>query len=256
MSWSSRRQFGILSTLALAVLLPVVGVATYLLWERPTCTDGIRNGAERGIDCGGACRTVCTQEANPVMLSWVRAFPVSPGWYNVVALVENSNASARADGLRYRVRIYDEDGVTVAEREGVTDLDPQSVLPIVELGLSTGERRAARAGFEWIGGDPEWVAAEAEPRVVVIADEQIDKQDAEPRVLATVQNVGVLPIDRVAVVALAFGEDGNAVAASRTWVDRLAPGESRRVTFTWPAPWPGVATSLQVIPAYDAPVVR
>lgn len=255
MSWSTRRQFGILSTLALAVIVPVVGVATYLLWERPACDDGIQNGGERGVDCGGACERVCTNEANPIVLSWVRAFPVSPGWYNVVAMVENPNASARADGLRYRMRVYDEDGVTVAERDGAADIDPQSVQPIVELGLETGERRAARASFEWLE-DPRWVTAEPEARLVSISDERIEAQGAEPRIRASVQNLGVLPIPRIAVVAIAYGPDGNALAASRTWVERLGAGESKRVTFTWPVPWPGEATSLEVMPLYDVPKVR
>lgn len=256
MSWSTRRQFSILTALALVVATPVVLVAGYLLWERPSCDDGVQNGGERGVDCGGACELVCTREANPIVVSWVRAFEVSPGWYNVVAMVENPNASARADGLRYRVRVYDEDEVAVAEREGVADLDPQSVLPIVELGLETGERRARRAGFEWLTEEPRWVTAEPEPRVVVIADERIEAQGAEPRVRAIVQNIGVLLVPRIAVVAVAYGQAGNAIAASRTWVERLGSGESKEVIFTWPFPWPEEAESLTVHPLYDAPVVR
>lgn len=255
MSWSSRRQFGILSALALLVAVPVVGVATYLLWERPTCEDGIQNGGERGIDCGGSCALVCTREVNEPTVSWVRAFPVSKGRYNVVAMVENSNIAARADGVRYRIRVYDEDEVTVAEREGVADLDPQSSLPIVELGLETGERSVARAGFELLD-DPVWVRAEPEPRPVAVIDERIEIQGAEPRVRASIQNLGVLPIGRVAVVALVYDIDRNVIAASRTWAENLGAGASRDVAFTWPAPWTAPATSLEVVPIYDAPRVR
>lgn len=255
MSWSTRRQFGILSALGLAVALPVVGVGAYLLWERPSCVDGVQNGGERGVDCGGACALVCTSEANPAVLSWVRAFPVSPGWYNVVAMVENPNAAARADGLRYRIRVYDEDDVAVAEREGSVGIDPQSVQPIVELGLETGERRAVRASFEWLD-EPVWVAATPEARLIAIVDERIEAQGAEPRIRASVQNLGVRPVLRIAVVAIAYGAEGNALAASRTWVERLDAGESKPVVFTWPSPWPGEATSLEVMPLYDAPRIR
>lgn len=252
MSWSSRRQFGILTALAVVVAVPVVAVATYLLWERPTCDDGIRNGGERGVDCGGACALVCTSEANPIVLDWVRPFPVSKGRYNVVAVVENSNVAARADGLRYRIRVYDQDDVAVAEREGVADLDPQTTLPIVELGLDTGERRGERASFEWLD-EPRWAKAEPEPRLVAVVDERIEAQDDEPRIRASLQNLGVLPVGPIAVVALAYDVAGNAVAVSRTIVDRLEAGASREVAFTWPAPWPSPATGLEVIPLYDAP---
>ncbi len=73
---------------------------------------------------------------------------------------------------------------------------------------------------------------------------------------ASVQNLGVVPVGPIAVVAVAYGPDGNAVAASRTWVDRLPGGESKSVIFTWPAPWPAEATSLEVMPVYDVPQAR
>jgi hypothetical protein len=256
MSWSSRRQFSIIAALAFAVFVPIVGVAVYFLWERPSCEDGIQNGGERDVDCGGPCRLVCTREANPPTVLWVRPFEVAPGWYNVVALIENSNAAARADGLAYRVRVYDEDEVAVAEREGILGLDPQSVLPVVELGLETGARRGVRASFEWLGAEPRWVTAAPEARLIVVADERIEEQGIEPRVRASVQNIGVLPVEGIAVVAVAYGPDGNAIAASRTLVNRLEGGESRPVVFTWPAPWPAEATGLEVIPVYNAPAPR
>lgn len=252
MSWSSRRQFGILAALAGIVAVPVALVGAYLLWERPTCDDGILNGEERGVDCGGSCSLVCTDEANPATVAWVRAFPVGPGRYNVVAMVENPNVAARADGLRYRVRVYDADDVAVAERVGEVDLDPRTVVPVVELGLDAGERAVTRASLEWLD-DPLWVQAEGEPRVVVVVDERIERQGAEPRARASVQNTGVLPVGKIAVVAVAYGADGNAVAATRTWVERLAAGESREVVFAWSAPWPSEAEDLQVVLAYDAP---
>lgn len=255
MSWSSRRQFRIVAIFSAVFALPIVLALFYFLWERPSCEDGVRNGGESGVDCGGSCQVVCTGEANPIVLSWVRPFPVSPGWYNVVAVVENPNTLARAAGLRYRFRIYDEDGVTVAERLGVADVEPQSVFPIVELGLGTGARRAARASFEWLD-EPRWVKASPAPRLVAVADERIETQVGEPRIRATIQNVGALPVGKVAVVAIAYDVDGNALAASRTLVDSLPAGASKSVVFTWPAPWPGEATSLEVTPLYDAPVLR
>jgi hypothetical protein len=255
MSWSSRRQFGILAAFGAIVAVPVTLAAAYLLWERPTCDDGIWNGGETGVDCGGACALVCVDEANPIVLSWVRAFMVAPGRYNVVALVENPNSAARADNLRYRVRVLDEDGVAVAEREGRADLDPQSLLPIVELGLDTGERAAARAEFAWLD-EPTWAQAEPEARVIAVVDERIDAEGAEPRVRASIQNLGVLPIGDVSVVAIVYDIDGNAIAASRTLVDRLAAGERREVVFTWPAAWSAAAEGIDVMPVYDAPSAR
>ena len=37
--------------------------AICLLWLAPTCTDGIQNGGETGIDCGGSCPLKCDSES-------------------------------------------------------------------------------------------------------------------------------------------------------------------------------------------------
>jgi hypothetical protein len=101
-----------------------------------------------------------------------------------------------------------------------------------------------------------WSIPDPVPLFVAIVDERIEAQGAEPRVIAGAQNIGVLPVGRVAVVVVAYDVDGNALAASRTLIDRLAAGESREVTFTWPTAWSAQAVSLDVIPVYDAPRVR
>ena len=36
----------------------------------PTCFDGKANGLENGIDCGGNCNLMCTDEVKPLIVEW------------------------------------------------------------------------------------------------------------------------------------------------------------------------------------------
>ena len=75
----------------------VVGFIAYrVLYEAPTCSDGVQNGDEEGVDCGGACDRVCSFQAVDPIVLWERFFEVGPGVYNTVALIENPNVNTIA----------------------------------------------------------------------------------------------------------------------------------------------------------------
>jgi hypothetical protein len=72
---------------------------------------------------------------------------------------------------------------------------------------------------------------------VVVKDQQISSEDTAPRVVANVENIGNIPASNIDVVAVVFDINGNAIGASRTFVESLARGEKQQVSFTWPAPF-------------------
>lgn len=249
--WGFRRQVRIAAVFAMFIFLPIVALAGYLLWERPTCADGKRNGDESGVDCGGSCKVVCSEEANPALVTWTRMFQVAPGRYNVVAYVQNPNVAAEARDIPYRFQLLDDAGAPIAEREGTVTLHPLFATPVVENGLSTGARTAAKVSFRFLE-DPAWRKAPPQEPIVAVADERI-LPGPEPRVVATVENSSLQGVKNLYVVAIVYDVTGNAVGASRTLVDLLDPGARQTLTFTWAAPFESAGASLEVVPLYDAP---
>ena len=54
-SWSSERK-SVYALIMLVIVLALIGVPSYFLfYTPPSCTDGVKNGTEQGIDCGGSC---------------------------------------------------------------------------------------------------------------------------------------------------------------------------------------------------------
>ena len=77
MSWAMRRRF-IYGGSVLLVLTLVLGALFWdFLYSAPTCTDGKKNGDEKGIDCGGSCQILCTTDALTPVVIFAKVFNIS-----------------------------------------------------------------------------------------------------------------------------------------------------------------------------------
>lgn len=247
MSWAARRRALYLSILGGVVLVVLAFILVPVFYRPPTCSDGVQNSDERGVDCGGSCARFCAFEVSPPSVSFARTLPVARGVYNVIAYVLNPNVGASADRVPYSVRVFDEENVLIAERKGETFLTANSVNPIFEPSIVAGERTPARTFFEFTG-EPVWERSvlSAQPfavRSLVITDER-----SSPRLTAEVENLLAERLDSVEVVATLFDADGNALATSRTVVESLGKHETVPVVFTWPEPFARPVARIDVMP--------
>ena len=96
MSWSERRKL-IYATIAVGMIITVLLILYFSLFYRtPTCFDGIMNGSESGIDCGGKCSRLCQNAFLQPHIEWGEAKleKVSDGLYNVSSYIVNPNIMA------------------------------------------------------------------------------------------------------------------------------------------------------------------
>ena len=92
MEWAHKRQLKYLMIVLSVILLSVAFIAYRLFFSQPaTCFDNKQNGAESGIDCGGACERICLAEQRELMVHWARPSRVTDNVYNAVAYIENRN---------------------------------------------------------------------------------------------------------------------------------------------------------------------
>lgn len=233
MSWATQRKL-----LYFLVFLVVFGVVilylTYpLLNKAPTCVDGKQNGDESGVDCGGACQLLCIEQLAELNVKWVRAFEVSRGNYDVVAYVENRNVGAGIEKLLYRVKLYDDKGLFITQRDGKTFVGSNGVFAIFEAGLRTGESVPKKAFVEfedisWSRTDPRSSAIK-----VSIKNQKLENASTTPKLFSEVYNDSLLNLKNITLVALLYGFDDNVLAASSATLDSLKPRASDDVYFTW-----------------------
>ncbi len=243
MSWAGRRQGVYLGTFAIIVFAIVGSIAFAFFSRPPSCTNNIKDGKETGVDCGGTCARICEGIAQEPVVLWTRYFELAPTIYTVAAMVENKNPESYVKAARYVFKLYDATNVLIAQRQGVASIAPTRFVPIVETGISTGNRVPVKAFFEFID-QPLWDNAENTPTLTILKK---DADFAQRKITVTVRNDSIGEVRSVPVAVVVYDENGTAIAASRSVIARLPKGSGETVVFTWPLPFKNTPVNFEVI---------
>src|ERR1035437_3477389 len=110
-AWSAKRRmlYGGGFVLVLAIIASLLFFR--FVYRAPSCSDGIQNGSEAGVDCGGSCTTLCSNQTVAPIVYWAKAFNVLGDVYNVAAYVENPNTSSGNPQANYDFKIYDANNI-------------------------------------------------------------------------------------------------------------------------------------------------
>lgn len=238
MNWATRRQLEYLTLAFFAVLIFIVLPFFVFIYKAPTCFDGKMNGAETGVDCGGACKLLCPADvAEPVSRTDPRLFKMKDGLYSVVAELDNVNASGEVYSAPYAFKLYDASGTLITERDGKTFIPRGQTFAIFESGIDTGNRIPTRATFAFTGSLT-WTRNTDPSPDVEVTHGVLMNASTSPRVQATVTNNSLSRVQNIDLVALVSDASGNTIGASHTYIDSLEAGDSQTVTFTWTTPFP------------------
>lgn len=250
MSWGTSRRNSVLFILLTIVIVPIVIIAFVIFYEPPTCFDKKQNGTETGVDCGGSCELLCTNQVIKPVVLWERAFRVSDGIYNLLAYVENPNPTAFVRDAQYIFKLYNEDNVLIGEKTGVFSIAPKSSRPIIENNIQTFQQVPTRVTLD-IVGDLIYEQTEPKDSLVIIKDEFIENESKSPRVKAKIQNISLNNIKDIDVVVIIYDVFDNVLGTSSTYVDQLLSEESKDIVFTWPQPFNDEVARIELIPLYD-----
>lgn len=237
-----RLQYGV----GFSVFWLLVGGLLYqqYIYEPPTCFDGMQNGEERGVDCGGGCLRICTADVIAPSVKWAQSFKIRDGQYNIVGYVENRNQDIASPDVPYKVSIYDTDGL-ITEKTGSTPLPPDSVYPIFVGPLQLGDRVPTNTFLE-LGTATEWYPSDMGRNQFTVSGRNLTGEDTRPRLEAQIINNSLVEAKSVEVVATMFDVRGNALNSSRTFVTNFAPRSQETIVFTWPEPIAKTLRSCEV----------
>jgi len=250
-SWGTNRR-NLIIFIIFAILISVGGLVTGVFYyEESTCFDEKQNGLESGIDCGGSCQLLCSNQLIEPIVQWNRHFEVVPGIYNVLAYVENPNPTAGSERAEYVFKLFNRENVQLAERNGSIEINPKEVIPIIETNLNTGELIPFRSTFEFTNNIV-WEKKNPTEKVLVIRDENLSLDDGLPEITAEVFNSSIQAIKNIAVLVIVYDINDNAIASSRTFVDSLGKDQSKNIIFTWPSPFQTQYSRFEIIPLYDS----
>lgn len=246
MNWRARRKL-YYTLIALFPLVVIAGVIYYsTFFPEPTCFDGEQNGTETGIDCGGPCDKICQSNTASVSVRWSKSFPVSGDIYNTAAWIQNPNITLQAESVPYRFRLFDQDGLLIAERRGQMRIPPQPTTIAFEAGVDTDGRTVARTEFDFIER-PFWEETDLSPAQFPISNKTLTgATSSSPRLTFDITNQSVQDYSNMEVSTVVFDGLNNPVHVSRTKIGRF-PGQSTQTgVFTWREPFPTRTVSCVV----------
>lgn len=254
MTWASERQIIVFLVIGAILVALAAGLYFLLLYEGPSCTDGIRNGRETGVDCGGTCAYLCLATEEPPTVLFTQAMLNGEGRTDVISLVENKNQRSAAQDVPYTINIFGYDQALIQSVTGTLDLPPGATMPVFVPGVASGYATPGASFLSIASSSVRWYAENTDPRIVPSVSKVTLNEDTDtPRITATLGNPDVRPMRGVKVIVIVFDASGNAIAASQTIVPLIRAQGSAIATFTWNAPFEGVPVQIRVLPVIPLP---
>jgi hypothetical protein len=248
-TWSGKRKLFYSSLLVGVVVFFVAFPILYFSYKAPTCFDGIRNGDEQNIDCGGSCVRLCQSSFLPPRIVWggAKLEKVADGLYNVASLIENKNIAGAAVNVPYKVSLYDDRGVFILEKTGVVTLYAHRNSLAFIPAINTDKRIPVKATFEFTKS-PQWFKSSDDLLGLSIIDKKYTEDETGSSLEVTVQNNTLYEYKNILVSVILSDLNGNVIGFSRTIIDSISPKGAREIApFTWPIGRNGKVASIEVI---------
>ncbi len=248
-TWATKRKLTYISGVIVAAVV-IIGIPAFLLfYKAPTCSDGIQNEGEQGIDCGGPCRTLCQTDFLSPVVVWASSEEVAPGLYNLGAYIENPNIDGGAVNVPYQFSVFDSQGILITHVTGTMNIPPnRNTLAFV--GAVNMEQRIPAAGgvqFSFIAS-PTWAKAEDTLGNISISNKQYTEDSSGASLQATITNTALTPYNNLTVFSVLSDANGNEIGFSKTAINQIAGGASVVAPFTWPASFNGAVVSEDILP--------
>lgn len=251
MDWSTSRKTKIITSIS-AILLVILSSFVYFKFIKHelTCFDGKQNQDERGIDCGGICSIMCLADTKPLIPLWTRPLKITGDVYSVVSYIENQNIGNGVKKVPYELRLYDDKNILVSQPiRGETFIGPNDRTAIFETAIKVGNRIPKTAFLKFLQ-QPEFIRIDERfnDQNLVAEGDVLSDLETSPKIAAVVRNKTIETFKNIPVVAIVYDTEGNALAASQTFIDEIGPEESVNVYFSWPEPFSGTPARREIIP--------
>lgn len=236
MSWAARRRLIYGGIFLVVVVLFSSLIFWKVFYQSPTCSDGIKNGDEKSVDCGGSCKNLCTSDAlNPIVM-WSKIFNVSGDVYTIVSYVENPNINSINRSAKYQFKVYDENDKVVTTIDGETTIPKGKKFAVFENGVVIKNSKPKSVEMDFTYFDPWEKDSSVDPSLTLKYGALISTSTV-PKIIGTITNDSLenIPVVELAVFVLDGNE--NVVAASRSFVDNLSKRTTQDFVFTWPKPF-------------------
>jgi hypothetical protein len=208
----------------------------YSFRPAPTCSDGIQNQGEEGIDCGGPCSSCELAELNEIEVLWTKALLVRDNFYDLAAQIRNPNQNYGSGQLPYQFEIYDSASNLIGHFSGQTFILPNQTKYLIATRIESN-RPIQRVELSF-GKEINWQKLEDIQSFQLSVEKKEYRllSDQEPgfsQTRALIVNRTNFDFDRIDIDVLLFDASRNLLAVNTSEIRTLLAGQERDFVTTW-----------------------
>ncbi len=215
-------------------LLLMIAVIAFLinknsLFTAPTCTDGIQNQGEDGIDCGAVCGISCEQKyLKDLTYSNARIIQVKDSIAVYFDLV-NSNPNFGLKDFKYQIDIYGFAGKLLRSVTGDSFVYPGEAKKIVEAGIKIlGQAESVKISFSGVDWQPSSAFRSIKLENV---NAKLSKEGDFFVITGTIRNTYNFTVPRVVINGFITDKGGDVLGVSKTEIDQLQSFEAAEQSY-------------------------
>lgn len=201
----------------------------YGLTPKISCTDGIMNGKEEGLDCGIlACGKACEPVIMPINIISSQFLPTGQGDYDFAAQIFNSNTSYGSSRVEY----------TLGSNSGFFYILPGQTKWLVLTALKISE---GIGGLKLVINNAQWEKLNMPDNTINFVLRRKDYHSIQngTELNAVLYNNSNYDFDKIDVVVILLDDADNIVGVSKTDIRTFLSKSERGFNVTWPFALPG-----------------
>lgn len=234
------------------VLMAIVVSGIYFLFMKPrlpSCSDGIQNQGEAGVDCSGPCPSCLWQLQNELEVISAKAIKTQENYFDLVAKIKNPNKDAGAKSFSYVFNLYDSGNNPIFSKEGSSYILPQQTKYIIEQKVSVSSK-IYNIEFKILNVFWQELSGYEEPELL-IRNQNFEQSENFSRVTATMENRSNYDFDTIDIYAILFDKNSEILAVGKTEVKTIFSKENRYFEIAWFFPVNGQVTKADVMAETD-----
>ncbi len=216
----------------------------------PTCTDGIMNGNEEGIDCGlYACQNYCEPNLDPPKVVSTKLIKAGDKDYDFVGEILNPHTDFGASEVTYELRLLASDKSELFKKSDVFYILPGQTKYLILPFLTTAQ---GVDSIEFNITSAKWQRLDSlEGMNLVVRREQYTPSSGESSLQAVIFNDSDFDFDTVYIDVVLRNSKGDIIAVNRSELNTFLARTERSFKVVWPFPIVGGADKIEIVPTTD-----
>jgi len=215
-----------------------------------TCTDGIKNGEEEGIDCGlFACGKECEPELKPPQVVSTKLIKTNGQGYDFVAELLNSNQDYGASEVSYELTLTDQAGEEILKRGGVFYILPGQTKFLI-LPFLVGDDNVKDIDFQIKSAKWQRIKSLEGMNLIVRREKyNVYEGGSSSALEAVIFNDSDFDFEVVGVDVILRNYNGDIVAVNRSEIRTFKARTERSFSSQWPFPITGQVVETEILPS-------